>query len=203
MDEDVAAIMITNPNTLGIFESHIAEIAEIVHAKGGLVYGDGANLNALLGVARPGDIGIDVMQFNLHKTFSTPHGGGGPGSGPVAVKATLAPFLPLPDRREGRTSGTASSSTRGERPQTIGRLREFWGNFGMFVRAYALIRELGPEGLRAHRRARGAERELPPRAAARTPTTCPTRPTRMHEVRLHRQAAEAAPASRRWTSRSG
>src|SRR6266568_3449279 len=92
MDEDVAAIMITNPNTLGIFESHIAEIAAVVHAKGGLVYGDGANLNALLGVARPGDMGFDVMQFNLHKTFATPHGGGGPGSGPVAVSENLIPF---------------------------------------------------------------------------------------------------------------
>ncbi len=101
MDEDVAAIMITNPNTLGIFESHIAEIAEIVHAKGGLVYGDGANMNALLGVARPGDMGFDVIQYNLHKTFATPHGGGGPGSGPVAVKAALAPFLPLPVGGEG------------------------------------------------------------------------------------------------------
>src|SRR5512143_3548643 len=96
MDEDVAAIMITNPNTLGVFESNIAEIAEIVHAKGGLVYGDGANLNALLGMARPGDMGFDVMQFNLHKTFATPHGAGGPGSGPVAVAEALLPFLPLP-----------------------------------------------------------------------------------------------------------
>src|SRR6266487_5359065 len=103
MDEDVAAIMITNPNTLGIFESHIAEIAAVVHAKGGLVYGDGANLNALLGVARPGDMGFDVMQFNLHKTFATPHGGGGPGSGPVAVRAPFADYLPVPRlvRRDG------------------------------------------------------------------------------------------------------
>jgi glycine dehydrogenase subunit 2 len=96
MDEDVAAVMITNPNTLGIFESRIAEIAEIVHSKGGLLYGDGANLNALLGISRPGDAGFDVMQFNLHKTFATPHGGGGPGSGPVAVKELLVPYLPLP-----------------------------------------------------------------------------------------------------------
>ncbi len=148
MDEDVAAIMITNPNTLGIFESHIAEIAEIVHAKGGLVYGDGANLNALLGVARPGDMGFDVMQFNLHKTFATPHGGGGPGSGPVAVTEALAPFLPLPVvAREGERFRLVQSER--ERPQSIGKLREFHGNFGMFVRAYALIREYGPEGLRA------------------------------------------------------
>jgi glycine dehydrogenase subunit 2 len=147
MDEDVAAIMLTNPNTLGIFESHIAEIAEIVHAKGGLVYGDGANLNALLGVARPGDMGFDVMQFNLHKTFATPHGGGGPGSGPVAVKEPLVPFLPLPIVvRDG--AGFRLVSDPKERPRTVGKLREFWGNFGMFVRAWALIRELGPEGLR-------------------------------------------------------
>jgi len=147
MDEDVAAIMLTNPNTLGIFESHIAEIAEIVHAKGGLVYGDGANLNALLGVARPGDMGFDVMQFNLHKTFATPHGGGGPGSGPVAVKEQLVPFLPLPlVVKDG--PGYRLVTDEKERPQSIGKLREFWGNFGMFVRAWALIRELGPEGLK-------------------------------------------------------
>ncbi len=146
MDEDVAAIMITNPNTLGIFESHIREIAEIVHAKGGLVYGDGANMNALLGVARPGDMGFDVIQYNLHKTFATPHGGGGPGSGPVAVKAHLAPFLPLPAVvKEGERFRLVTDAQ--ERPKTVGRLREFWGNFGMFVRAWALIRELGPEGL--------------------------------------------------------
>ena len=148
MDEDVAAIMITNPNTLGIFESHIAEIAEIVHAKGGLVYGDGANLNALLGVARPGDMGFDVMQFNLHKTFATPHGGGGPGSGPVAVSEKLVPFLPLPlVVKEGERYRLVNDGK--ERPRTIGKLREFHGNFGMFVRALALIREYGPEGLKA------------------------------------------------------
>jgi glycine dehydrogenase subunit 2 len=148
MDEDVAAIMITNPNTLGVFETHIAEIAEIVHAKGGLVYGDGANMNALLGVARPGDMGFDVIQYNLHKTFATPHGGGGPGSGPVAVKASLAPFLPLPVVvKDGETYRLVTDAE--ERPRTIGRLREFWGNFGMFVRAWALIREYGPEGVRA------------------------------------------------------
>jgi glycine dehydrogenase subunit 2 len=148
MDEDVAAIMITNPNTLGIFETHIAEIARIVHAKGGLVYGDGANLNALLGVARPGDMGFDVMQFNLHKTFATPHGGGGPGSGPVAVSRDLVPFLPLPlVVKEGERYRLVTE--RKERPRTIGKLREFHGNFGMFVRALALIREWGPEGVKA------------------------------------------------------
>jgi glycine dehydrogenase subunit 2 len=148
MDEDVAAIMITNPNTLGIFESHIAEIARIVHAKGGLVYGDGANLNALLGVARPGDMGFDVMQFNLHKTFATPHGGGGPGSGPVAVSKELAPFLPLPQVvKEGERFRLVADGE--ERPRSIGKVREFHGNFGMFVRALALIREWGPEGVKA------------------------------------------------------
>jgi glycine dehydrogenase subunit 2 len=148
MDEDVAAIMITSPNTLGIFETHIAEIAEIVHARGGLVYGDGANLNALLGVARPGDMGFDVMQFNLHKTFATPHGGGGPGSGPVAVSEKLVPFLPLPVVvKEGERYRLVNDGK--ERPRTIGKLREFHGNFGMFVRALALIREYGPEGLKA------------------------------------------------------
>jgi glycine dehydrogenase subunit 2 len=146
MGEDVAAVMVTNPNTLGIFESHIAEIAEIVHAKGGLVYGDGANMNALLGVARPGDMGFDVMQYNLHKTFATPHGGGGPGSGPVSVKAKLAPFLPLPVvAKEGESYRLVTEQR--ERPQSVGKLREFWGNFAMFVRAWALIREYGPEGL--------------------------------------------------------
>ena len=146
MDEDVAAIMLTNPNTLGIFESHIQEIAKTVHAKGGLVYGDGANMNALLGVARPGDMGFDVIQYNLHKTFATPHGGGGPGSGPVSVKAALAPFLPLPAVvKDGETYRLVTDPK--ERPQSIGRLREFWGNFAMFVRAWALIREYGPEGL--------------------------------------------------------
>jgi glycine dehydrogenase subunit 2 len=146
MDDDVAAIMVTNPNTLGIFESHIAEIAEIVHAQGGLVYGDGANMNALLGVARPGDMGFDVIQYNLHKTFATPHGGGGPGSGPVSVKAALAPFLPLPAVvKEGESFRLVNDAR--ERPRSVGRLREFWGNFAMFVRAWALIREYGPEGL--------------------------------------------------------
>jgi glycine dehydrogenase subunit 2 len=148
LDDDVAAIMITNPNTLGIFESHIAEIAGLVHARGGLVYGDGANMNALLGVARPGDMGFDVIQYNLHKTFATPHGGGGPGSGPVAVKARLAPHLPLPEVvREGATYRLVTDPA--ERPATVGKIREFWGNFGMFVRAWAILREWGPAGVKA------------------------------------------------------
>jgi glycine dehydrogenase subunit 2 len=145
MDEDVAALMLTNPNTLGIFERHIAEICDVVHAKGGLVYGDGANLNAMLGVTRPGDQGIDVMHFNLHKTFSTPHGGGGPGAGPVGVKEILARFLPAPlvcQRPDG------SFALEGERPESIGRLHGHHGNVGMLVRAYTYIRSLGPDGLR-------------------------------------------------------
>jgi len=143
MDESVAGLMLTNPNTLGLFESHIAEIADAVHQKGGLVYGDGANLNALMGIARPGDMGVDVIQFNLHKTFSTPHGGGGPGSGPVGVKKRLEPFLPVPviGRRADRYF------LNWDRPQSIGKLGQYYGNFGIMVRAYAYIRSLGPEGL--------------------------------------------------------
>jgi glycine dehydrogenase subunit 2 len=148
MSDDVAALMITNPSTLGLFEEHIARIAEIVHAKGGLVYGDGANLNALLGIARPGDLGIDVMHLNLHKTFSTPHGGGGPGAGPVGVKNLLAPYLPTPIVRRlapGEGSGFALDH---DFPHSIGRLHGSFGNAGMLVRAWAWLRALGPEGLR-------------------------------------------------------
>jgi glycine dehydrogenase subunit 2 len=144
MDEDVAALMTTNPNTLGIFEKHIQMVSDIVHRKGGLVYCDGANLNALVGIARPGDMGFDVIQFNLHKTFSTPHGGGGPGAGPVGVKAPLTPFLPVPVvERDGDRYRLDY-----DRPQSIGRVRAFYGNFGMLVRAYTYIRTLGPDGLR-------------------------------------------------------
>jgi glycine dehydrogenase subunit 2 len=144
MDEDVAALMTTNPNTLGIFEKHIQTVSDIVHRKGGLVYCDGANLNALVGIARPGDMGFDVIQFNLHKTFSTPHGGGGPGAGPVGVKAPLVPFLPVPVV-EKTADGYRFDHNR---PQSIGRVRAFYGNFGMLVRAYTYIRSLGPDGLR-------------------------------------------------------
>lgn len=144
MSDDVAALMVTNPNTLGLFESSIVEICQLVHERGGLVYCDGANLNALLGIARPGDLGIDVMHFNLHKTFSTPHGGGGPGAGPVGVTAALAPFLPLPVVvKEGESYRLCF-----ERPDSIGRLKAFYGNFGVLVRAWAYIRSLGPDGLK-------------------------------------------------------
>ncbi|HEU4429819.1 MAG TPA: aminomethyl-transferring glycine dehydrogenase subunit GcvPB [Myxococcota bacterium] len=145
MSDDVAGLMITNPNTLGIFETHLAEICEIVHAKGGLVYGDGANLNALVGVARPGDLGIDVLHFNLHKTFSTPHGGGGPGAGPVGVKAALAPHLPAPVVER---ASDGSHYWNHDLPHSIGRLHGNHGNVGMLVRAYAYIRALGPDGLK-------------------------------------------------------
>ena len=144
MDEKVAAIMLTNPNTLGIFEEQIVKIAQIVHSKGGLVYCDGANLNALMGIARFGDMGVDVMHFNLHKTFSTPHGGGGPGSGPVGVVEKLASFLPIPTIEKGPDGYFLNY----EVPDTIGRVVGFAGNFGVMVKAYCWIRALGPDGLR-------------------------------------------------------
>ena len=144
MDADVAALMLTNPNTLGLFERNIKEVAEIVHAKGGLVFGDGANLNAIMGAGRPGDFGVDAMQFNLHKTFSTPHGGGGPGSGPIGVAAPLAQYLPTP-RPVKLADGSFALSE--DFPKSIGRVRSFYGNFGIMVRAYAYIRELGGAGL--------------------------------------------------------
>jgi glycine dehydrogenase subunit 2 len=145
MSQDVAGLMLTNPNTLGIFERQIAEISELVHSRGGLVYMDGANMNALVGVARPADFGVDVMHLNLHKTFTTPHGGGGPGSGPVAVKKFLEPYLPVPTV-EKTPDGTFYLNY--DRPKTIGRIRTFYGNFGMAVRALAYILANGPEGLR-------------------------------------------------------
>ena len=145
MDSEVAGLMLTNPNTLGIFETEISRITNIVHARGGLVYMDGANMNALVGVARPGDFGIDVMHLNLHKTFSTPHGGGGPGSGPVAVKEILEPYLPSPVVEK---SADGRFQLNYDRPRSIGRVRAFLGNFGMAVRALAYILANGPEGLR-------------------------------------------------------
>src|SRR5690606_27156991 len=141
--DDVAGLMITNPNTLGLYETAMPRLAELVHARGGLVYGDGANMNAVLGRARPGDAGVDVMQYNLHKTFTTPHGGGG--SGPVAFKKLLAPFQPSPVIYQDGDRFCVDH----DRAQTIGKVRSFLGNFGMVVRAYTYIRELGPEGLRA------------------------------------------------------
>ena len=145
MNEDVAGLMLTNPNTLGVFDEQIGAIAEILHAKGGLLYMDGANMNALVAKARPGDFGVDVMHLNLHKTFSTPHGGGGPGSGPVACKKILEPFLPLPVIGE---DANGLLRLEYDRPQSIGRVRMFFGNFGMHVRALAYIMANGPDGLR-------------------------------------------------------
>jgi glycine dehydrogenase subunit 2 len=158
VDSETAALMLTNPSTLGVFDSEIHRIADILHAKGALLYMDGANMNALVGKVRPGDFGVDVMHLNLHKTFSTPHGGGGPGSGPVACKAFLEPFLPIPVlvRKSGnRTQGSGIGDQKTEelcweyeRPRSVGRVRAFYGNTGMFIRALAYILANGPDGLR-------------------------------------------------------
>ena len=181
VDEETAALMLTNPSTIGVFESQIAKIADILHAKGALLYMDGANMNALVGKTRPGDFGVDVMHLNLHKTFSTPHGGGGPGSGPVACKAFLEPFLPIPvlvrsnnERHPERIlavsspNGVEGPASPGlsvgdspaslpqpsqlhwdyNRPKSVGRVRAFYGNVGMFIRALAYILANGPDGLR-------------------------------------------------------
>src|ERR1700751_1705133 len=144
-DGDTAALMLTNPSTIGVFESEIHKIADILHAKGALLYMDGANMNALVGKTRPGDFGVDVMHLNLHKTFSTPHGGGGPGSGPVACKKILEPFLPAP---VVVTKADGKLGLEYNRPKSVGRVRMFYGNFGMFVRALAYILANGPDGLR-------------------------------------------------------
>lgn len=144
MNEEIAGIMLTNPNTLGLFEEDIVEIAKIVHDGGGLLYYDGANLNGMLGVSRPGDMGFDVVHLNLHKTFATPHGMGGPGSGPIGVKEFLAEFLPVPvvEKREGRFY------LEYDRPESIGQVLAFYGNFGVMVKAYTYIKALGGKGLR-------------------------------------------------------
>jgi glycine dehydrogenase subunit 2 len=147
-DDTVAGIMMTNPNTLGLFEEHIGEVVRLMHECGGLVYGDGANMNALAGIARPGDLGFDVMHYNLHKTFATPHGGGGPGSGPVGVSARLKDFLPGPVVE--LTDGSERSYGLAIPAKSIGRVSTFFGNFGMFVRAYAYICQHGAAGLRAN-----------------------------------------------------
>ncbi len=158
-DDDVACLMLTNPSTLGLFESGIEEIARIVHGAGATLYYDGANLNAIMGITRPGDMGFDIVHFNLHKTFTQPHGGGGPGAGPIAVSERIEPFLPRPQvvRREAHngSSGVVGGGLGGfhydldyDRPKSIGRLRGFQGNYGVFVRSYAYIRSLGAAGLR-------------------------------------------------------
>jgi glycine dehydrogenase subunit 2 len=144
VDQDTAALMLTNPSTLGLFEQNIEEIAKIVHDAGGLLYYDGANTNAIMGIVRPGDMGFDVVHFNLHKTFSTPHGGGGPGAGPIGVKQDLVPFLPKPVV----TFDGNQFDLDENRPLSIGKVHSFYGNFGIIVRAYAYIRSMGAEGLR-------------------------------------------------------
>jgi glycine dehydrogenase subunit 2 len=143
LSDDVAALMVTNPNTLGLFEVEIREIADAVHEAGALVYMDGANMNALMGKAKPGDMGADILQFNLHKTFSTPHGGGGPGAGPVAVRADLEPYLPYPRivSRDGLLRWSDDC------PKSIGKVRSFYGNFGILVRAYTYMLACGGDGL--------------------------------------------------------
>jgi len=142
--EDVAGLMLTNPNTLGIFEDQVEKITGMLHEKGALVYMDGANLNALMGLTRPGDMGFDVVHVNLHKTFSTPHGGGGPGSGPIAVKAELEPFLPVPRIvKQGETYVRSYDF-----PDSLGKIHTFFGNFGVMVKAYAYIKTLGAQGIR-------------------------------------------------------
>src|SRR5882757_189409 len=151
-DESVACLMLTNPSTLGIFDPNIEEMARIVHGVGATLYYDGANLNAVMGYSRPGDMGFDIVHFNLHKTFTQPHGGGGPGAGPIAVSDRIEPFLPRPQVVRREAEGNGSSRTffdlDHDRPKSIGRLRGFQGNYGVFVRSYAYIRSLGAEGLR-------------------------------------------------------
>ena len=151
-DEDVACLMLTNPSTLGLFEQGIEEIERIVHGVGATLYYDGANLNAIMGICRPGDMGFDIVHFNLHKSFTQPHGGGGPGAGPIAVAERIEPFLPRPQvvRRQTGSNGTTAVfyDLDDDRPKSIGRLRGFQGNYGVFVRSYAYIRSLGAAGLR-------------------------------------------------------
>jgi glycine dehydrogenase subunit 2 len=149
-DDTLAGLMLTNPNTLGLFDENVEQVVKLVHEAGGLIYGDGANMNALLGIVRPGDLGIDVLHFNLHKTFSTPHGGGGPGSGPVGVAAHLVDFLPAPvvgiiEKGDDETPPLYGYTTPAK---SIGRVKSFQGQFGMMVRAYTYMRVHGPDGLR-------------------------------------------------------
>jgi len=148
-DNQTAAFMVTNPNTLGLFETNVSEIARIIHDAGAILYMDGANLNALLGITRAGDMGFDIVHFNLHKTFSTPHGGGGPGAGPIGVKKFLSDFLPVPQvEKKVNKAGEETYYFDRRKKNSIGKLHSFYGNFGMFVRAYTYIRQSGPEGLK-------------------------------------------------------
>lgn len=144
LDDQVAALMLTNPNTLGLFEKNILEISKLVHDVGGLLYYDGANINAIMGIVRPGDMGFDIVHLNLHKTFSAPHGGGGPGSGPVGVKKELSPFLPVPVIEKVNDKFILNY----DRPQTIGSIKSFYGNFNVMIKAYSYILSMGAEGLK-------------------------------------------------------
>ncbi len=187
---DVAAMMVTNPNTIGVFEPEICEIAKILHDQGALLYMDGANMNALMGVAKPGHMGADVVQLNLHKTFSTPHGGGGPGAGPVCVKRELEPFLPAPRLKKTERGWVFDE----DRPDSIGRLRSFHGNFGMLVRAYAYILALGGDGLaQASRTAILAANYIRKRLEDRFPCASPE--PSMHECVLQHDLESRAGVS--------
>ena len=185
VNERTAGLMLTNPSTLGLFDEHIEEVAEIFHDAGSLLYYDGANLNAVCGISRPGDMGFDIVHINLHKTFSQPHGGGGPGGGPIVVRSKLEPFLPVPAIvKDGDVFRLDH-----DRPKSIGKVRGFTGPFGVFVRSYAYIRSYGT-GASRDVRGRGAERELPARAAPRRvrPTL---RPPLHARVRAQRPQPEA------------
>ena len=208
--DDVACLMLTNPNTLGLFDRNIEEIAQIVHDAGATLYYDGANLNAVMGISRPGDMGFDIVHFNLHKSFTQPHGGGGPGAGPIAVSDRIEPFLPRPQvvRREGSNGGgDAYFDLDHDRPKSIGRLRGFQGNFGVFVRSYAYICSIGGDGLRDvsetavlnanYLRARLAEEGIADYLPIAFDRLC------MHEFVLSGAARRRSSASRRSTSPSG
>ncbi len=195
-----AAVMLTNPSTLGLFERHVAELLEAVHAAGALAYMDGANMNAVLGHFRPGAAGFDIMHFNLHKTFSTPHGGGGPGAGPVAVAQHLAPFLPGP-LVVAEPDGSYRLERPGERPSSIGRVRAFQGSAGILVRAFAYIVAHGGPGLRqVSDDAVLAANYL--RARVGRPTSCPSRVPASTSSWPPRRPSRRRPASGRWTSPS-
>ena len=201
LSDQTAVFMMTNPNTLGLFDPQIGTIAGLLHDRGGLLYLDGANMNAILGVVRPGDMGVDLMHYNPHKTFSGPHGGGGPGAGPIAVRSHLAPYLAGADCGTRRGRHRIGSITTG--PQSIGRVRSFFGNTGVLFRAYCYIRSQGPEGLKDVARARRPQRQLPdaPRQGRLSRSTIPAAACTSSSPPHGRSPANAA--SGPWTSPSG